>query len=158
MLHPSTRLRARTIVPGLALALLATLAAPGGHAQERGEKNPDQAVAAAVAEMSGAEPAEIFAASRGLDRQGASAIPAASALAEIKNSDAAKPVLEELQTEPTDRGKRAKAIIEREQLFESASKGTGLDTQGQQRLAEKKIQDLEKEVATLKKRVDGGGE
>jgi carboxyl-terminal processing protease len=83
---------------------------------------------------------------------------AAFALAEVGNVAAAKPVLDELATEPTERGKRARDILEREKLFESMKASGGLDREGAAKLQEKKIQGLEAEIDKLKKELARGGE
>jgi C-terminal peptidase prc len=81
---------------------------------------------------------------------------AALALAEIGNLSVAKQVLDELSTEPTERGKRARELLEREKLIEGLSKGAGLDPANQAKLQDKKIADLEAEVKALKKKIDAG--
>jgi len=76
---------------------------------------------------------------------------AAFALAEVGNVSAAKAVLDVLATEPTERGKRARAILEQEKLWESMKASGGLDKEGAQKLNEKKIASLEAEIEKLKK-------
>lgn len=81
---------------------------------------------------------------------------AALALAEIGNVQAAKAVLDELQKEPTERGKMAKAFLAQENLLESLEGTKGLDAAGQLKLLEKEKRELERTVAELKRRLEQG--
>ncbi len=83
---------------------------------------------------------------------------AALALAEIGNVEAAKAALAELQEEPTERGKIARAYLERERLFESLRPTQGLDQAGQIKLLEKQKQELERRLAEVERRLERGSD
>jgi carboxyl-terminal processing protease len=82
---------------------------------------------------------------------------AALALAEIGNVDAAKPVLAELEGEPTWRGDLARSYLAQEKLYDSLRSSAGLDQQGQVKLLEKQKKDLEQQLADLRRKLEAGG-
>ena len=77
-------------------------------------------------------------------------IEAALALAEIGNVDVAKPILAQIKDEPTDRGRRAAALLEIEELLGKVERYGGLEKESeilqQQR---QRISDLEAENQKL---------
>ncbi len=81
---------------------------------------------------------------------------AALALGDLGNVEAVKPILADLQSEPTERGKRAKQLLERENLYQAVKATMGLDRDKTIQFQEKKIKELEAKLHELKKKVDAG--
>jgi C-terminal peptidase prc len=82
---------------------------------------------------------------------------AALALAEIGNIDAARPILSRLKDEPTERGRRAAAWLERDRLETLVEKTGGLEGKDEiLALRNKEIARLGAEVEELKRQVRSG--
>jgi len=82
---------------------------------------------------------------------------AALAIAEIGNVPVVEDVLAELQDEPTERGRRARAFLEQEDLLAQLEKYGGLESESEileQR--NRRIQDLEAQVEELRQKVRSG--
>ncbi len=82
---------------------------------------------------------------------------AALALGELGNVQAAKHVLAELKLEPTERGKRAAALLYQEELIEAQKKFAGLEKDEAIQFQEKKIKELEEELKKAKKQAADAG-
>ncbi|MBL4848187.1 MAG: HEAT repeat domain-containing protein [Planctomycetes bacterium] len=85
---------------------------------------------------------------------------AALALAspEIGNVELVRPILRQLQGEPSDRGRRAQAYLEQDDLLSKLEKYEGLEkTSDILKLKDKKISDLKGEVAQLRAAAKKGG-
>ncbi|HVY60376.1 MAG TPA: S41 family peptidase, partial [Planctomycetota bacterium] len=69
----------------------------------------------------------------------------------------AKPVLDEVKGEPTERGRLAREVLEKNAILDTIQKTAGLDPSGQVKLQEKRIQELEAQVKALQKQAAMGG-
>jgi carboxyl-terminal processing protease len=82
---------------------------------------------------------------------------AALALGELCNVEAAKAILDRLKLEPTKRGRLARALLEKEELYKQAELSRGLQKDTLVRLQEKKIKELEERVKFLRRKLEEGG-
>jgi carboxyl-terminal processing protease len=82
---------------------------------------------------------------------------AALALAEIGNVDAARDVLNQLKTEPTDRGRRAAALLEQDDLLGKLERFGGLENRDDVvKLRDRQIADLQAQLEQLRQQLRSG--
>lgn len=82
---------------------------------------------------------------------------AALALAEIGNVDASREVLTALRNEPTERGRRAAAYLEQDELLDKLERYSGLEQRDDiLRMRDRQIADLQAEVERMREQLRSG--